>query len=168
MNFRKQLVVLAGLILLVATFSTLGTGSAIGQSGPGAGTAPELEGTWITTVALCNYPGGDPPPLEGVLHSFARGGVALIGVPFPSQGVGQGVWTRLGPNRFGFTVEMFWFDATGQGRTKVKEIIEVRGDEYHSVESTAVDTYPDGHTVAYCAVTHGTRMKVEPPEPLFP
>ena len=168
MRFRKQLVVSAGLILLIATFSMGGIGSAIGQGGTGAGTAPELEGTWITTVALCNYPGGDPPAIEGVLHSFARGGVALIGVPLPSQGVAQGVWTRLGPSTFGFTVEMFWFDATGVGRTKVKEIIEVRGNEYHSVESSAVDTYPDGHTVAYCAVTHGTRMGVEPPETVSP
>ena len=77
--------------------------------------------------------------------------------------------TRLGPHRFGFTAEMYWLDAgSGQlGKTIVKEIIEVnaRGDEYQSVESSAVDIYPNGRTVPYCARTHGKRMTVEAPDP---
>jgi hypothetical protein len=76
----------------------------------------------------------------------------------------------VGPRRFGFTVELFWYNpATGQlaGKTKVKEVIELnpKGDEYHSVESSAVDYFVDGSTIAYCARTHGRRMDVERPDP---
>ena len=92
----------------------------------------------------------------------------MITVPLAGQSAAQGAWTRLGPRRFGFTAEMYWVDpATGQlGKTKVKEVIEVseKGDEYHSVRSSAVDSYPDGLTVPYCANTHGKRLTVEPPD----
>jgi hypothetical protein len=167
-RFGKRWLVLAGVTLMAIALLILGSGYAAAQGGLGDGTAPELEGTWSTTVQLCNLSDGShaPLPLEGVLHTFARGGVTLIGVPLPGQGMAQGAWTRVGPNRFGFTVEMFWFGADGKlGRTKVKEVIQVRGDEYESVESSAIDTYPDGRTVSYCALTKGKRIKVKPPAP---
>jgi hypothetical protein len=155
MNFFCKRLPVAGIILTTITLVVLGSGSGIAQVGLGDGTAPELEGTWRTTVSIYGVPGGDPPPLEGVLHSFTRGGVVMIGVPLAGQTVAQGVWTRVGPRRFGFTVEMSWFDLkTGQlaGRTKVKEIIEVnqKGDEYRSVESSAVDYYADGRRSLLC------------------
>lgn len=159
----KQILVLAGVTLLSVTLATLGGRPAIAQGQRGDAAAPELEGTWRTTVAIAGT------PVEGVLHTFARDGVVMISVPLPGQTNAQGVWTRLGPHRFGFTVEMFWVDPDtgGMGRTKVKEVIEVynNGDEYRSLESSAVDYYPDGRTVPYCATTHGLRMKVEPPDP---
>lgn len=164
-RFGRRLLVLGGVMLLSVALATLGGRSAIAQ-GEGDAAAPELEGTWRTTVAL-NIPG--LPPVEGVLHTFTRGGVVMISVPLPGQTNAQGVWTRLGPHRYGFTVEMFWLDPDtgGMGKTKVKEVIEVfnNGDEYRSVESSAVDYFPDGRAVPYCATTHGRRMRVEPPDP---
>ena len=162
-RFGKRLLVLGGVTLLSVALATLASRSATAQ-GDGAA-APELEGTWRTTI---DGPGG---PLE-VLHTFIRGGVALNAAPFPGQMNGQGVWTRLGPHRFGFTLQMFWLDPdTGQmAKTIVKEVIEVsnNGDEYKSLEASGVDYYPDGRTFPFCATTHGTRMKVELPDPCPP
>jgi hypothetical protein len=160
-------VTLSAVAIALATFTA---GSAAAQNDNGTGTAPELEGTWRTTVALYNMPGGDPPPLEGVLHSFSRGGVVVVTVPLPGQSAAQGVWARVGQRRFAWTVEMYWVDPGGgptMGRTKVKEIIELNqaGDEYRSLQSSAVDYFPDGRTLAYCARTHGKRMRVELPDP---
>ena len=165
----KRLLVLPVSTLMIITLAGFGD-SVAAQGGLGDGTAPELEGTWRTTVSLSGLPGGDPPPLEGVLHSFTRGGVVLISIPLGGQSTAHGVWTRLGPRRFGFTVELFWYNpATGQlaGKTKVKEIIELnqKCDEYQSVESSAVDYYVGGPTIAYCARTHGRRMNFERPDP---
>jgi hypothetical protein len=87
---------------MVITLAGFGD-SVAAQGGLGDGTAPELEGTWSTIVSLSGLPGGDPPPLEGVLHSFTRGGVVLISIPLGGQSTAHGVWTRLGSRRFGFT-----------------------------------------------------------------
>ena len=99
----KRTACLAGVMLFALALAARGSWSAAGQGRAGDGTAPELEGTWRTTVAIHGLPGGDPPPMEGVLHTFARGGVVMITVPLAGQSAAQGAWTRLGPRRFGFT-----------------------------------------------------------------
>jgi len=164
-QFLKRLLVVAGVTLVAAGLVIHGSRSAAAQSGPGGGTAPELEGTWSVELTPNGpVPPGFPPPPYRSLQTFTRGGVMMESNQF-SESVGHGVWTRLGPRKFKFTFEKLWLDpatAAYIGRTVVTDEIELNGTvpEYTGLGS-GVEYDPAGSVLrSYCGRTRGVPMRV--------
>ena len=156
-----------GSLALIATVTIVSFAAFVGsQSGQaqGGAVAPQIEGTWLTTVTI---PDG-PPPFPALLTFGAGGGLAVTDSSAPpvAGNVYQGTWARKGNHKFAFTVMGFNYDATGVlvGMFKIREHLEIEpsGNAYNGVWAGEV-LDPAGNVVVsgFGGTTHGTRINAE-------
>ena len=134
----------------------------------GGGSAPSLEGSWNVVVGP-----GSPTEFRTLVTYAAGGGLMatdpVVPPPFHASTV-HGTWERTGGHQFTYTFLSLLYSPTGSfvGTLKVRETITVdkSGDQYDGTSSIEVFD-PFGNVVpgfSSCGgISHGTRIKVEPP-----
>jgi hypothetical protein len=127
-------------------------------------TAPQLEGTWRSTVTIT---GG---PSFSALNSINGGGTYFeadeIQLLPPSAGPAVGVWTKVGSNRYAFTWESYLFDLDTNmpaGKLQIRGLITLIDRNHYTAEVHFTFYDVDGNPTADgCATEVATRMTVEP------
>lgn len=164
MNSKRKLSILSITMVMATITIVMGTQSSKGKAGV---SAPELEGTWITTVTI---PDGPPPFIA--LHTYSRGGTLLQSnqtdeVPGEKQSPGHGVWKKTGDHQYAFTLVIFQYDEGGNvtGALKVKEAIQLNNEnEYTGLSEVQIcDPSVNNCVSVGCSTTHATRLIVEAP-----
>ena len=126
----------------------------------GSAVAPEIEGTWLATIAILD----GPPPFPSLL-SYARGGALTVtdSAVAPALGnVYQGTWAKIGPNEFAITFLGFQYDADGTFAqyVRVHETLRLRPDgETYDGASTVESLDPAQNVLTTMSTTsHATRV----------
>jgi hypothetical protein len=126
----------------------------------GAGSAPELEGSWEVTV----MPTGGDPIVDFV--TFTKGGGLINVDPDPNLSTGIGTWARIGGNHFAVTFVHFLSDAgTPLGTLKVRaeSTLDSHTDTFTGPFQT--DVIIGGTVVqSICGTVQARRINVEAPE----
>ena len=152
------------LIITVALFSLAAWAGDDNNQERGNHNAPQIEGSWLTTVTI---PGG-PPPFPFLL-TFGTGGDLVVtdsSGPPALGNVYQGTWVRKGDHKIVFSFLGFQYDALGvlAGYIRVHETIRIErsGNAYHSIVST-IESLDLNQDVVFSVVatTHGTRINAE-------
>jgi hypothetical protein len=127
-----------------------------------------LVGTWIVQELL--PPSGGPPVTAGVATIFADGNVLLSGFG-DGQAAMQGAWSAAGDRSATLTVVALLIDQSGTSDgtlRRVRAAVEVNaaGDELEGGYTFEVIA-PDGNVqFTYNGPIGGTRVKIEPPDPI--
>ena len=136
--------------------------------GAASGTSPEIEGTW----RFGNLPTPGGPAVS--LQTFAGGGVFLestvliAGTTAPPRTTSQGVWEKIGPQRYVKTFEWFVQRPSGEVvRVRVSEEVSVSGDFLTITKSKLtrynLDGTLDSDTPCVLLGAVGVRLRPEAP-----
>jgi hypothetical protein len=128
-----------------------------------AGTAPQIEGTWLLTVTT--PPAAQRPPFK-VLVSFARGGVFTTSAESDGTTPPQnGTWQMVGPNEYASTALAF-VHTPNLMTIKIKGLHRlVSEDELEGVGEAAICDASGNNCQRFpgCSTVQGTRVEVESP-----
>jgi len=83
-----------------------------------------LEGTWLSEVRPAGLSAGAPPLLNFV--TFHPNGTLVLSASDGNQGVGHGVWARVGDRKFLVTIFFFNYDGNRALTTVVKARINLQ------------------------------------------
>jgi hypothetical protein len=83
-----------------------------------------LEGTWLSEVRPAGLPPAAPPILN--LVTFNPDGTMMLSASDGNQGVGHGVWVRVGDRKFLMTLFFFNYDASRVLTTIVKARVNLQ------------------------------------------
>lgn len=83
-----------------------------------------LEGTWLSEVRPATLPPAAPPILN--LVTFHPNGTLMLSASDGNQGVGHGVWARVGDRKFLVTFFFFNYDASRVLTTIIKARINLQ------------------------------------------
>ena len=157
-----------GSLAVIATVLIVSLAAFVGSQpsqAQGGAVAPQIEGSWLTTITIPENPGPFPS-----LLTFGAGGALVVTDGSVSGALGnvyQGTWARKGDHKIVFSFLGFQYDAAGvlAGYIRVHETIrlEPSGDAYNSISSTIeiLDVNQALLAGPFVATTHGVRINAE-------
>jgi len=154
----KRISTTLGIVAVAVLIGLLGTQSNVKG---GAGSAPELEGSWEVTV----MPTGGDPIVD--FATFTKGGGLINIDPDPNLSTGIGTWVRTEGNQFAVTFVHFLSDGgapLGTLKVRAEATLDPQTDTQSGTFRT--DVVIGGNVVqSICGTIQAKRINVEALEP---
>jgi hypothetical protein len=168
MTRKRSMAVATAVSALTVMLTAGGLSAAAGKSGPKAGSAAILVGSWDVTVTLPSPPPA-PPVLAKALATFSRDGTTIESAAAPGnvRSASHGGWKHIGPRLFSVTRIFFRFNPqTGAfvGTQKINATVRVaRGGQSFAAVSVSEQYDPAGNLTGggIRATAIGKRIGVE-------